>query len=83
MTGKTAVVICVNINLCFSVIIEDLPGQGSYIVNINSSICWDSNKTCDYNVKIFESIQLPKPKCNLNKGYQTKGELGDVFETFN
>ncbi|VDI06314.1 Hypothetical predicted protein [Mytilus galloprovincialis] len=54
-----------------SIDVEDLPGQGVYIVSVNSSICWDNNSTCDYSVKIFENIQLPKPTCNYNKDYLT------------
>jgi hypothetical protein len=59
--------------LNFSVQIEDLPGKGSYIVNVNSSVCWDNNSTCNYNVRLFENIQLPKPDCNMDKDYIING----------
>ncbi|VDI45263.1 Hypothetical predicted protein [Mytilus galloprovincialis] len=56
-----------------SVVIDYLVKTGSFIVNMNISICWSYNEECDYNVKILDDLELPKSNCDMARNYQTKG----------
>lgn len=46
--------------------------EGTYVANINMSLCFDSSG-CFLQQIILKDAKLPKPLCDYNEGFPIKG----------
>lgn len=70
--------ICKNISLkCFvySFVIEDFQTARTFMVNLNLSICFESNLPCMINIPILRHTQLPKQICNWKSDFIDPGKI--------
>lgn len=80
MTVKVeAVIHKIFIHSCFnshySYQLFDLTGENKILMDMNVSICLETNSTCNMSVKVLDGTKLPKQPCNWTRGFAAKGMM--------
>jgi hypothetical protein len=58
--------------------IDDLKEEQSFQVNMDISVCFESNGICEIKMPVFENMRLPKPMCNWNTDFAIPGKLACI-----
>lgn len=62
---------CYNNILC-SVNVKDLTSKNEYVVDLDISVCFESNGTCAIVASVLSNSHLPKTTCDWSTGLQGK-----------
>ncbi|KAJ8320500.1 LOW QUALITY PROTEIN: hypothetical protein KUTeg_002087 [Tegillarca granosa] len=52
--------------------LSDLIGENKIMMDMNVSVCLETNSTCNMSVKILDGTKLPKQSCSWTKGFAVK-----------
>ncbi|XP_063420822.1 uncharacterized protein LOC134706043 [Mytilus trossulus] len=44
--------------------IDDMKSQDVFLINLDMSVCFESQSSCEFTISIFKNVFLPKPLCN-------------------
>ncbi|XP_052067241.1 uncharacterized protein LOC127706624 [Mytilus californianus] len=60
--------------LIFQFVIDDLPSQKMFMVDLKLSVCLEANNPsdCIFNVDVFKNYKIRKQSCNWNMGFKVK-----------
>lgn len=61
----------------FRFVIDDLPSQKMYMIDLKLSVCLEANNPsdCVFKTDVFKNLKLRKRLCNWNMGFKIKGSI--------
>lgn len=59
--------------------IDDLADERKFLVNMNISVCFESDAPCLYDIVLFQDSLLPKIMCDWESGFSIPGMFNAYF----
>lgn len=62
--------------------IDDFDGESQYLVSLNMSVCFESNKTCHMTAQVLSNTWLKKTLCAWDNNYYISSKYADCISFF-
>lgn len=53
--------------------ITDDTANSNFLIDANAKVCLEANSPCIMDLPLAQNLVVPKPLCNLDKGFQISG----------